>query len=176
MKKSVWIMLLAFILLAAGCGKKETKEIPTISVSEEVEDFKDNDTVTEENHAVRYDMSKVENYLESVKEQSAAINDFLEYEAMTQADMNEKSQELYKLWDDALNYVWGELKTNLSEDKFQELLDEQRAWITEKENGIEEAGKEFEGGSMYSLAVNSEAARITEKRVYELYEILKQMN
>ena len=69
-----------------------------------------------------------------------------------------------------------ELKTNLSEDKFQELLDEQRAWITEKENGIEEAGKEFEGGSMYSLAVNSEAARITEKRVYELYEILKQMN
>jgi len=52
-------------------------------------------------------------------------------------------------------------------------LDEQRTWIAEKEKAIEEVGKEVEGGSMYSLIVNTEAARITEERVYELYEFLK---
>ena len=45
-----------------------------------------------------------------LEEQSDAIRYFLENEAMTQSDMNVKSQELYTLWDDALNYLWGELQ------------------------------------------------------------------
>ena len=46
-------------------------------------------------------------------------------------------------------------------------------WIAEKEKAVEEAGKEVEGGSMYSLVVNMKAAELTEERVYELYELLK---
>ena len=42
----------------------------------------------------------------------------------------------------------------------------------EKEEAVEKAGKEFEGGSIYPLIVNTEAAKITEERVYQLYEIL----
>lgn len=53
---------------------------------------------------------EVESYMSSLKEQSDAIRYFLENEAMTQSDMNVKSQELYTLWDDALNYLWGELQ------------------------------------------------------------------
>ena len=37
------------------------------------------------------------------------------------------------------------------------------------------AGAEYEGGSMYSLVVNMEAADITEKRVNELYEMYQQL-
>ena len=87
--------------------------------------------------------------------------------------MNLKSQELYELWDGALNYLWGELKDSLPEEDFSKLLDEQRIWIVEKEKSVEEAGKEVEGGSIYSMVVNMEAAKITEERVYELYELLK---
>ena len=108
-----------------------------------------------------------------VEEQSDSIKNYLENEAFTQDDMNVKSKELYDVWDEALNYLWGELKNYLPEEEFAELKDEQRTWITEKESAVEEAGKEFEGGSMYALAVNSEAAAITEERVYELYELLK---
>ena len=45
--------------------------------------------------------------------------------------------------------------------------------VADKEAAVEEAGKEVEGGSMYPLVVNSEAAKLTEERVYELYEQLK---
>ena len=103
----------------------------------------------------------------SLKEQSDSIKSYLENEATTQQDMNEKSQELYKLWDDALNYLWGELKNKLPEDEFAKLLDEQRTWVADKEAAVEEAGKEVEGGSMYPLVVNSESAKLTEERVYE---------
>lgn len=110
----------------------------------------------------------------SVEEQSKSIKTFLENDALTQADMNMKSQELYELWDEALNYLWGELKSSLSQEKFEKLLDEQRIWIVEKEKTIKEVGKEVEGGSLYSLIINSEAAKLTEERVYELYELLKE--
>ena len=61
-----------------------------------------------------------------------------------------------------------------AEEEFEKLQAEQRIWIEEKEKTIEEAGKEVKGGSIYSLVVNSEAAKITEERVYELYELLKE--
>ena len=122
---------------------------------------------------VQENVVDLENYMASIKEQSDSIQYFLENEALTQMEMNEKSQELYELWDGALNYLWSELQNVLSEDEFGELRDKQRTWISEKEKTVEEAGKEFEGGSMYSMVVNGEAAGITEERVYELYELLK---
>ena len=143
MKKYMLLLMLVIGFCVSACAKKE--EVKELPT---------------------YDIGTVE-------EQSQAIKDFLEKEAVTQLDMNEKSKELYELWDGALNELWGILKTNLSEDEFAKLLDEQRAWIVEKEQAVEEAGQEFEGGSLYPLIVNSEAARITEDRVYELYEMLK---
>lgn len=87
--------------------------------------------------------------------------------------MNVKSQELYELWDGALNYLWSELKNDLTEEEFEQLLEEQRIWIAEKEKATEEAGKDVEGGSLYALLVYTESAKITEERVYELYELLR---
>ena len=116
----------------------------------------------------------LDDYMTDVQEQSDVIKNSLENDALTQTDMNIKSQELYELWDEALNYLWGKMKNSLSEEEFTKLKDKQRIWITEKEKAIEEAGKEFEGGSIYSLVVNGEAARITEERVYELYERLEE--
>lgn len=112
-------------------------------------------------------------YMASIEEQSDSIKYSLENDVLTQLEMNEKSLELYELWDGALNYLWSELKNVLPEDEFEELRDKQRTWISEKEEAVEIAGKEFEGGSMYSMVANGEAARITEERVYELYELLK---
>lgn len=136
--------------------------------SDEQNDESDQNAVSDDSGS-----SNLEDYMASLKEQSDGIKSYLENEAMTQQDMNEKSQELYKLWDDGLNYLWGELKNKIPEDEFAKLLDEQRTWVADKEAAVEEAGKEVEGGSMYPLVVNSEAAKLTEERVYELYEKLK---
>ena len=172
MKKLILMLVLGIAIFVAGCGnddaktphESQSKEDSNITRETEAESM----TETEEDDSSNYD-----DYMTSIKKQSDIIKASLELDTLTQMDMNLKSQELYKLWDDALNYLWGELKDSLPEEKFSKLLDEQRIWIAEKEKSVEKAGKEVEGGSMYPLVVNMEAAKITEERVYVLYEILK---
>ena len=45
-------------------------------------------------------------------------------------------------------------------------------WIKDKETDADEAGKEFEGGSMQLMAYSLKAMEITRERVYELMELL----
>ena len=171
MKKCGLFLVMTVVIMMVGCSKKEihnlqTEQIPVkISVEKIPTEKKPAEDITPQN--------EMESYLASVKEQSEAIKDYLENEAMTQDDMNLKAQELYELWDGALNYLWNVGKGRWSEEEFEKMLDEQRTWIAEKEIAVEEAGKEFAGGSIYPLMVNSEAAKWTEERVFLLYELLK---
>ena len=151
----MWVLVIAILVSGCGTGNVETQN---------------GLQSTEESHT---ETDKWDVYITSIKSQSDVIKNSLENDELTQMDMNIKSEELNKLWDDALNYLWGELKNSLSEDEFSKLLSEQRIWIEEKEKSVEEAGKEFEGGSIYPLVVNMEAAKITEERVYEFIELLK---
>lgn len=153
MKKSLFLLILITALFSSGCKSEASQDIPP-----------------------SYDISKADEYMVSVAEESDRIKNYLKDKAITQTDMNEKSQELYQLWDSALNYLWSELKTHLPEEEFASLQGEQIAWIAAKEAAAEEAGKGFEGGSIYPLLVNSEAARLTEARAYELYTLLEALS
>lgn len=166
MKKIVLMLVLGITIFVTGCGNEDTKAPHESQIMED-------SNIAKVPEAGQKDSSNYNDYMTSIMKQSDIIKASLEQEALTQTDMNLKSQELYELWDDALNYLWGELKDNLYEEDFSKLLDDQRIWIAEKEKNVEEAGKKVEGGSMYSLVVNMEAAKITEERVYELYETLK---
>lgn len=160
MKKYVLFLILSVLFLTAGCAKETGVPVHTA----QPEPPATQPAQTE---------NPLDAYMESLREQSYLIKASLEQDPLSQADLNAKSQELYTLWDDALNCLWSELKATLPESEFAELLTEQRAWITAKEDAVAAAGKEVEGGSLYPLVVNSTAADITEVRVYELYEILK---
>ena len=46
-------------------------------------------------------------------------------------------------------------------------------WMESAAKAVETAGKDFEGGSMYALVVNMEAASLTEALVYDICEMLK---
>ena len=118
----------------------------------------------------------VDEYLSGVKAQADVLQTALEQEELTQTDMNQKSKELADLWDEALNRLLEEAKKTPTAAEAEALTAEQSAWETEREAAVKAAGKEFEGGSMYSLVVNSEAAQITEARVMELAEKLKSAN
>ncbi len=114
-----------------------------------------------------------EEYLAHIQEQAAAISASLENDPLTQAEMNLKSEELSALWEDALSAVLIMLQEGMSEEELTELMNEQQAWFEAKAKAVEEAGKEVQGGSIYPLIVNSEAARLTEERVTELLERMK---
>lgn len=191
MKKSILLWLLAVAILAAGCtGRVSDTQQTTAATTEnttaaatadtqaEVETTAAPETTSpEETQAQQTEPAdtndELDEYMASLEAQAADIKAALE-QAQSQSEMNQKAHELYVLWDDALNELWGKLQDSLPEDEFDELLDEQIQWIEDKENAVEEAGKEVEGGSMYPLITNSEAAGITEERVYEFYELLKQ--
>lgn len=170
MKKRLLFLVAALLILSVGCGKKIAEEVVVVVEDAEVVV----EETSESAETVELTQSEeLEDYMVLTKEYSDTIKASLENDVLTQLDMNMKSQELYELWDEALNYLWGEVKNTLSEDEFAILLDQQRVWIADKEKAVEEAGQQFEGGSMYSLIVNMEAAKITEERAYELYELLK---
>ncbi len=115
----------------------------------------------------------LDEYLAYSQEQAQSISAALENDPLTQNELNLKSQELAELWDAALNAVLSKLQGSLSEEELAALTAEQQAWMAEKDKAVEEAGKEVQGGSIYPLIVNSEAARLTEERVFELYARLK---
>lgn len=109
----------------------------------------------------------------SVQERSNALRSSLEQEALTQTEMNQLSEELRALWEDALNQLLSSAEQALPQAELQQLRNEQRAWEAEKLAAVVAAGEPYEGGSLYPLIVNSEAARLTEERVCQLYELLK---
>ena len=191
MKKSILLWLLAVAILAAGCtGRVSDAQQTTAATTENTTAAATADTQAEmettaapettspeETQAQQTEPAdtndELDDYMASLEAQAADIKAALE-QAQSQSEMNQKAHELYVLWDDALNELWGKLQDSLPEDEFDKLLDEQIQWIEDKENAVEEAGKEVEGGSMYPLITNSKAAEITEERVYEFYELLKQ--
>lgn len=180
MKKRAFVLTLVMAIFMVGCGNEGTKEL---NESQTTENTETNETETDETETDETEINEAEtnetetddldNYMTSIKEQADNIKSSLSEEELTQSEMNIKSQELYELWDEALNNLWGKLEKKLSEDDFSKLQDEQRTWIAEKEKSVEEVGKDVEGGSLYSMVVNMEAARITEERVYELYELFE---
>lgn len=100
-------------------------------------------------------------------------NTLLNDGSLNQAEMNVISGDLYIAWDDCLNYMWGALKKQLSEADMKKLTSEQLKWIEEKEAAVNEAGGEYDVGSIAPLARNTKAADLTRQRVYELYEYFK---
>lgn len=88
----------------------------------------------------------------------------------TQAGMNGISGEQAKLYDNELNEIYDYLKQNLSKEKSKELEKSEMAWIKEKESNIAEIKKQYEGGSVTPLMVNSEVAKESKERCYYLID------
>lgn len=91
-------------------------------------------------------------------------------EGSTQGGMNGISGEQAKLYDDELNEIYDYLKQNLSKEKAKELEKSEMAWIKEKESNIAEIKKQYEGGSVTPLMVNSEVAKESKERCYYLID------
>ena len=111
--------------------------------------------------------------LENTQKASDELESRMQNEDMNQMQLNDASAELYALWDDQLNEIWGYLKTQLSAEDMQKLTDEQMKWINSKESEVAAEGAKYEGGSIRPLVENNLAAELTCDRVYELMEYVK---
>lgn len=120
-------------------------------------------------------LEEMEKSVESTEWWTNSIEGSIKSENFSQAEINEKSQFMYDLWDNQLNKVWDILKKNLDEEAMADLTKEQLEWIAWKEQDMKDAGAEVEGGSMYGMVIYQRGEKLTKERVYELMEIVDDM-
>lgn len=108
--------------------------------------------------------------IDFTEEWAASLENSIENDPLTQTEYNEKTQELYEVWDYALNEVWAVLQKTQDAEAMSALTIEEREWIASKEQAVADAGAEFAGGTMQSMIMNQKAAEMTKNRVYELME------
>ena len=80
---------------------------------------------------------------------------------------------MFEAADDCLNYIWNLVRYNVDEDEYATILEEQRAWIAEKEAKAKEARDEFEGGTFAPVTYNDVLATLTMERCEVLIEYLR---
>ena len=105
-----------------------------------------------------------------IEVRDAQLNSNLAYES--QAEMNQDSGELYTIWDDELNVIWGYLKQSLDSASMDALTQDEINWISTKEQAMNEAEAEFAGGTMAIANRNMKGYEMTKARVYELANML----
>lgn len=121
-----------------------------------------------------YDLAEYwKTYVSSVSDWAAEMENSISSGLLNQVELNEKSMELYNLWDGTLNVLWNDLKQTKDADTMDALTKEQRQWIELKEQEIAKAGEEVQGGTMQPLLENMKGAEMTKARVYELMEIFE---
>ncbi|MBO4717139.1 MAG: DUF1311 domain-containing protein, partial [Spirochaetales bacterium] len=141
-------------------------------------EFKDIDFDREYVHDISADkyqsFASIQEELE-VYEKLSVEFDESDIDNMPQQVANYTSYRWYDLWDNELNDLWDRIVGEISEDKKQALVEEQREWIKRKDLNVKEAGSDFEGGTMQPLLENCAAERFTRKRCYELAAILAEI-
>lgn len=76
----------------------------------------------------------------------------------------------YKAWDDLLNEIYGVLQKQLSSEEMEQLKQEQREWIENRDSKAKEASLKYEGGTMEQLEYVAVLADLTEERCFALVE------
>lgn len=172
--KRVVLFGIMLMLFCSGCSAKEEpkqeeeqqEQIQAQSTENtEIEDGEDakTDTETEETD----EAGDIQKELAKIEEQSIGYEN-ADWSSMGQADMNQTTAQWYQLWDDELNSLWSRLSDELDAETKAKVLEEQRAWIKQKEARVKGAGMEVNGGSLQPQLENTVAEEITRARAYIL--------
>lgn len=188
------IMIICNIISFVGCGESRISnqesnsnatEIKQANTSEAKQgNSNDKDSINEINNTQNNnsnnrneDINKKTNNNSSKKEyytkmlndiQSKIDKEIKDENLLTTKDMRDANDKKYKLWDDALNKIYNDLKTTLSPSDMEKLKQEELAWIDKKESDAKNEAKEVEGGTLYPVVYSGSLIRSTKNRCYEL--------
>lgn len=91
----------------------------------------------------------------------------------TTAGMQVMADKSYDIADGCLNDLWDLIKENTEDAEFQAILEEQRAWLKERDAKAEASTEEEQGGSMASVDYALVRAELTMDRCSVLLEYLQ---
>ncbi|WP_208591948.1 lysozyme inhibitor LprI family protein [Gracilibacillus suaedae] len=128
-------------------------------LSKEQEDTPANDTTT----------NLKETYLNKLNDTNEKTGN-MEVEDSSTYALKDVAHNQYEAWDDLLNEIYGVLEEQLSAEEMSQLREEQRDWITHRDETAKEASLEYEGGTMEQLEYVTVLANETKERCNELVE------
>lgn len=86
----------------------------------------------------------------------------------TTAEMVEQEEDRYRTWDDELNKIYGLLQEQLENDQMDQLREEQRKWVQQRDEMAKKSSLKYKGGSMEQLEYVAALATLTKERCYLL--------
>lgn len=90
----------------------------------------------------------------------------------TVADQKAAADEALKFWDDELNLVYQAIRASMTEEEFDALRTEERAWLRTRDAAASEAAASVnQSNSAQNLAYTQSLTESTKARVYELAEL-----
>lgn len=159
-----------------ACQNEQQNNIPTLEVFE-IESISESAEETQNENDIQISQATIDDVKQMMSTQearAAELSHSINFDNLSQTEMNDKSAELYEVWDFALNSLWNTLKKTLNEEEMAKLTIEEREWVEMKEQAVKESGAQFEGSSIYPLIVNLKAAELTQERVYKLLQLMDQ--
>ncbi|MFP7492349.1 lysozyme inhibitor LprI family protein [Terribacillus saccharophilus] len=83
-------------------------------------------------------------------------------------ELIEQEDEKYRKWDEELNSIYVALQEQLPADEMDELREEQRTWIADRDKIAEEASLEYEGATAKPFVAITVKVDMTKERCYTL--------
>ncbi|MFD5850048.1 lysozyme inhibitor LprI family protein [Cytobacillus pseudoceanisediminis] len=86
----------------------------------------------------------------------------------TTAELVEQEAERYRNWDEELNKIYSLLEEQLDKGQMDQLREEQRSWIQQRDEAAKKSSLKYKGGSMEPLEYMATQASLTRERCYLL--------
>lgn len=86
----------------------------------------------------------------------------------TTAELVEQEAERYRTWDEELNKIYGLLEEQLDKGQMDQLREDQRNWIQQRDETAKKFSLKYKGGSMEPLEYVATQASLTRERCYLL--------
>ncbi|WP_416150321.1 lysozyme inhibitor LprI family protein [Salipaludibacillus sp. HK11] len=115
--------------------------------------------------------SKAEKIAEKVEIETDMKESFTELEEVTEngnlLDLKVAQGEILARWDNILNEIYAVLENQLGEEEMDKLREEQREWVSYRDEQAEKNALKYEGGSMEPVEYISTQSHITKERSYQ---------
>lgn len=94
-------------------------------------------------------------------------------ELTTTLDLKMNASAMYEVSDECLNYLWDIIRYQTEGGVYEQILEEQRQWIAEKEEAANVAMEEWEGGSFAPVIYLDTQAEMTMQRCEVLLQYIE---
>ncbi|WP_078431843.1 lysozyme inhibitor LprI family protein [Metabacillus halosaccharovorans] len=109
-------------------------------------------------------------YVEKLKSIEKEVTEIRNNDDDTTIGMTKSEEVILDKWDQVLNEIYQVLEKQLSSNEMEKLRQEQRKWVTYRDETAKKDASQFEGGTMESLEYVASLANTTKERCYELVE------